>query len=544
MNKHQLTLYSRAWLCLLLWALPANARPPGPVLDLLASEQQAPVQAFPGALDKSFSGDGKLTSNFEGSEEATGVVLQKDGKIVVVGTAAEAGIVIARYLGGGGLDSAFGTGGKVTVPCGLYLGGSKVMLQPDGRIVVTASCSDQFLVARLLPGGALDCTFGDQGTVSTAVAEGFSVGVSSLALQADGKIVVLGSVFQDYSMALARFQPNGALDETFGVGGKLRYGEGAFQWLAVSDMAVQTDGKIVVAGGGYFGGISADSGLLRFLPNGTLDASFGNGGQVITDYTGFDYTDEGFQTVAFQPDGKIVAAGGSAHLDCADVDDCREVLNPAVVRYLPNGTLDQTFDGGDGIAIDPGFWGGVNDIAIQVNGSIVAALDDYWDFKLERFTANGRLDTSFGTWDSTLGTRTGRIAISFGTVGGHITAVAIEKTAGKVVLVGSINVTGYDADFALARVHAFTCRGYAATLIGTPQADLLKGTAGADVILGLGGDDRIFGLNGDDALCGGSGSDTLLAAADSISVTADRTPARARTRCMGARSSIMFRKAF
>ena len=160
--------------------------------------------------------------------------------------------------------------------------------------------------------GDLDASFGDDGTVLLDF-EGDTGG--AVAIQADGKIVVAGD------STLARFLPNGALDATFGGDGTVRFDFGSSSYDAASAVALQTDGKIVVAGWSEDSSRNYYFALARYLPNGTLDATFSGDGKVLTNFgsNGWNVA----QAVALQADGKIVVGGGFA-----------------LARYLPNGTLD------------------------------------------------------------------------------------------------------------------------------------------------------------------------------------------------------------
>ncbi len=160
-----------------------------------------------GNLDNSFNGNGKAL--IQGSGRA--VAIQPDGKIVVAGTSG-GDFIIARFNDNGSLDSGFGSGGRAFVDFGAPLDiANDVVLQPDGKILVAGS-GPQFDVARLQPNGALDTTFGNGGKAIADFDDGPEADV--LALQPDGKIIVAGSGFNNGRyLALARLQgdPPGAV---------------------------------------------------------------------------------------------------------------------------------------------------------------------------------------------------------------------------------------------------------------------------------------------------------------------------------------------
>jgi uncharacterized delta-60 repeat protein len=178
-------------------------------------------------------------------------------------------------------------------------------LQPDGKLVAAGqSCQVDlcdFALARYLPDGNLDPTFGVGGKVTTD----FELldDPNALILQPDGKLVAAAEIFDGSSsdFGLVRYLPNRSLDPTFGVGGKVRTDFGGFDLPAA--LIVQPDGKLVAAGSAF-----GDFALARYLPDGSLDSAFGLEGLVMT---GFDGDDQALDLVR-QPDGKLVAAGRAA----------------------------------------------------------------------------------------------------------------------------------------------------------------------------------------------------------------------------------------
>jgi uncharacterized delta-60 repeat protein len=455
-----------------------------------------------GDLDTSFGGDGTVLTDFESgsSDAAYDLAIQPDGKIVVAGNSyggfGGPDFALARYLPNGALDPSFGSYGSVHTD---FEGGSLdeayvLALRPDGKIVVAgySELSDRsvFALARYLPNGALDSGFGSHGTVHTDFGSGNAAFVLGLAVQPDGKIAVAGmstaSGSQDF--ALARYLPNGTLDATFNGDGTVLtdFGSGSRDWAYA--LALQPDGKIVVAGVSNASG-NDDFALARYLPNGTLDATFSGDGKVTTSFgsggAGIAYA------LALQPDGKIVVAGGA--YGSPDM---------ALARYLPNGTLDTTFNG-DGKVITS-FGSGSSALALalalQPNGKIVVAGFSDGDMALARYLPNGTLDTTFNG--------DGKVTTAIGS-SGIANALAIQPRDGRLVAAGSSIASG-SQDFALARYHAITCNGVVATRVGTAGHDTLIGTAGRDVIVGFDGDDTIHGLGGNDLLCGNAGNDTLI----------------------------------
>ncbi|MGE3912883.1 MAG: hypothetical protein AB7K36_26230 [Chloroflexota bacterium] len=295
-----------------------------------------------GALDATFGSGGVVTTDFGGDEGAAALVLQADGKLVVAGGSQQGAnaVLLVRYLPDGTLDPTFGSEGKVTTQFGSGSSAGALVLQPDGKFVVAGPAgtgsSYDFLLARYLPNGSLDSSFGNDGVVSTDF--GGSDVPRAVALQPNGKLIVAGYanlIGNASDFALARYQPNGALDATFGNGGKVITNFGGSD--SISDIVVQQDGKLVVAGNGGQGGPSVL--LARYLPNGTVDGAFGSGGKVSVNFG----LDSSVNDLLLQPDGKLVIAGSVHQINLPLPIQPRNLL---VARFLPSGSLDPTFAGG------------------------------------------------------------------------------------------------------------------------------------------------------------------------------------------------------
>ncbi len=200
--------------------------------------------------------------------------------------------------------------------------------QPDGKIVVVGVIgrgndvrSVNFGLVRYNPDGTIDTAFGTGGRVTTDFfdipTEVHRQASTSLVIQPDGKIVVAGAVageinafndfFTKYDFALARYNSDGGLDTTFGSGGKVITDVVANQSDAIGSLALQTDGKIVAAGITGNRTVKPGFALVRYNSNGGLDPAFGTNGKVITPIPNFG--DAGSYSLIVQPDGKIVAGG-------------------------------------------------------------------------------------------------------------------------------------------------------------------------------------------------------------------------------------------
>jgi uncharacterized delta-60 repeat protein len=400
-----------------------------------------PTTAAPGDLDLTFGGGtGKVTTDVNGiegeSDEANAVVIQRDGKIVVAGrshreSSSDFGVV--RYNPDGTLDTTFGANanGKVITSIGSgSSGGQSVALQSDGKIVVAGwAQSDEpakdndFVVVRYQTDGSLDPTFNATGKV-VADFEGMDDWANSIAIQPDGKIVAAGFSRNTANgtgsqFAVARYNADGSLDTTFSGDGKVNtaFGTGGRGGRGES-MALQTDGKIVVAG--WVGtSTSTNFAVARYNADGSLDSDFDGDGFVTTPIAP-QGQDEAYG-VALQRDGKIVVAGRSYTSGSSKI---------ALVRYDTNGSLDSSF-GGDGTVTtaistrgEVAFGVAVDDDDKLVVAGVVDIADQ--DIALLRYNADGTLDGNFGVG--------GIVTTDFSTYE-YALALALQDD-GKIVIVG------------------------------------------------------------------------------------------------------------
>src|SRR5215467_16259526 len=287
------------------------------ILAFVVSGQLA--QAVDGDLDPAFETDGKVLTDFDHSTDiANAVAIQADGKLIVVGTTYQNNdfstedFALARYNPDGTLDKTFGVGGKVQTDFpGLAAVASSVVIQPDGKIVVAGGAFPLFTflgnfeVVRYEPDGSLDSSFGKGGIVTTIFPEGSYA--FDVALQPDGKIIAAGTVFVDFDpgessntdFALARYNQDGTPDTTFGNGGQV-----STDFLGLEDdafpLSIPPDRKIVAVGSANNPASYYDFAAVRYLSNGAIDTTFGIAGKVSTDFdvAGFDRA----RSAALQPD--------------------------------------------------------------------------------------------------------------------------------------------------------------------------------------------------------------------------------------------------
>jgi uncharacterized delta-60 repeat protein len=256
-----------------------------------------------GSLDSTFDTDGIVTTPFDGNSAGYAVAIQSDGKIVVAGSCrSRIAIALARYNLNGSLDTTFDNDGKVMTPADAgYLWGYAIAIQPDGKILVAGKASLSFALARFNINGSLDTTFGSGGIVTTQIGV-LDAQANSVTLQSDGKILVAG--YSDYDFAIVRYDINGELDVTFDTDGIVITPVGVSSGQGHS-LAIQPDGSILVAGGSR-NGSHDDFTIVRYTVNGSLDTTFDSDGIV---YTSFGPEDSFIHSMALQSDGKIVVAG-------------------------------------------------------------------------------------------------------------------------------------------------------------------------------------------------------------------------------------------
>jgi uncharacterized delta-60 repeat protein len=406
-----------------------------------------PAAAPPGDLDPTFDGDGLVTTDFAGdTDQAFGMAIQGDGKIVAAGNAVVSGnydFALARYNTDGSLDSTFdGDGLVITDFAGETEVAHGVAIQGDGKIVAAGvafvSGTFDFALARYNTDGSLDTTFSGDGLVTTDFA-GDTDRAFGMAIQGDGKIVAAGfaGVSGTVDFALARYNTDGSLDTTFD-GDGLVITDFAGDAEVAYGVAIQGDGKIVAAGLAVVSGID-DFALARYNTDGSLDTTFSGDGLVTTDFAGS--TDRAFG-MAIQGDGKIVAAGFAFVSGTQDF---------ALARHNTDGSLDTTFSGDGLVTTDfAGSFDQVYAVAIQANGKILAAgcvrcFGGTDDFALARYNTDGSLDTTFSG--------DGKVTTDFAGGTDQAYAVAIQAN-GRIVAAGTAFVSGTNLDFALAR---YTC---------------------------------------------------------------------------------------
>ena len=294
-----------------------------------------------GSLDPSFGAAGLILTGFGGGEErADALIQQADGKLVAAGvtrigdSASPGNFALARYNQDGSLDPSFDSNGRVLTTFGADRDDVALALlqQPDGQLVAAGGTNGAFALVRYNPDGSLDTSFGNGGGVLTRF--GGAVTARALVRQPDGKLVAAGesSASGAPDFTLARYNPDGSLDTSFGVGGRVVTDFGGNSDDVAEELVLQPDGKLVAAGGSNAAG-RFDVALARYLPNGSLDATFGAGGLVRTDF-GSTFP-RAIIGLALQTDAKVVTAGRSDASGDADFALARHLLTDEQPRPPP-----------------------------------------------------------------------------------------------------------------------------------------------------------------------------------------------------------------
>lgn len=452
-----------------------------------------------GSPDSTFDQDGISTPDIGKDIRINSATLRSDGKILIVGETelvdpnAPFGknmeFLVAQVNTEGELDTGFNNTGSITTGFGvLYDRAACIVLQSDGKILVSG-CTDSgtdldFALMRFTSGGELDTTFGFAGYQKVSIGDGTDQALAA-ATTSDGSIILAGksSVSMDDYLSLAKFTPEGLVDGTFGINGKssLNLGTGND---AIQSIGIQSNGMIVVCGAAH-NGSNDDLLLARFDSDGNLDYGFGNisetpgyymlnhaladkgwamkimsddkiliAGETAKDWLIARFTENGIPDptftdglaaglvrinfagevdiaydLAIQPDGKIVVAGMRSSGSISDT---------TVIRLLPNGALDQSGFGTNGvtvISVSAGF-DEARAVALQANGQIVLGGlaqnlgSGYFDTFVARLDATGALDTSG------FGSPNGYVTASWGTENATIFDLAVHSNQ-------KILVTGY-----------------------------------------------------------------------------------------------------
>ena len=324
-----------------------------------------------GSLDYTFGVNGIVSMNFGGVWPRFNE-LQLDGKILVAGLyfdGANGYSSVLRFNQNGTIDSSFDFDGQTTI----LLNSTEnipgdLKVQNDGKILIAGTAKNgtsswNMIVIRLNTDGSIDSSFSFDG-VAKINAPGYNPTIYTMAIQADGKIVIGGTLEAGtlHKYVLIRFDSNGNIDNTFDADGIVN--SNLLNDNIFKSIAIQSDGKIVAAGTIQMSG-SKDFLTVRFNTDGSLDNNFGNNGISITD---FNLTDDSGNALSIQSDNKIIVVGAmySPLLPLS--------YNTIIARYNSNGVLDINF-GSSGKVISTTFESTTfaNSCALQADGRIVVS---------------------------------------------------------------------------------------------------------------------------------------------------------------------------
>jgi uncharacterized delta-60 repeat protein len=419
-----------------------------------------------GLLDQTFAAGGEATLAFPAPSNDVGqaTAIDHHGRLVIAGYSGDE-LAVARYNAHGTLDSSFGIGGKVAVR--LYnpnasggLTGTAVAVDAADRVVVTQGRdTGGFVVARLTAAGALDSSFGGAGRVIFGFG-GYNENASAVAIDAFGRIVVAGHSARVSSgdFAVARLTPDGTLDNSFNGNGKVLIDFGVDFFGSASAVAVDTSGRLIVAGYMNEGGSPGHFALARLTDLGALDTSF-DGDGIATVAFGVD---DGARSVAVDAQNRVVVAGPSYNGSNYDF---------ALARLTTSGALDSTFNG-DGMttfAFGPSD-DHANGVAVDSLGRVLVAGDTYngsqYVFALARLTTAGALDPGFDG--------DGQMTVPIGSNDGA-GGVAVDAQD-QIVAAGSSN-GGSNNRFAAVRLTAVGALDTTFGVGGRVATDFLAGSA-------------------------------------------------------------------
>lgn len=399
-------------------------------------------------VDLTFGVQGRVATPVgAGNAVAQAVAVQPDGKILAVGFAyngADNDFAVVRYNANGTLDSTFNGNGTILTPIGpsddeAY----SIAIQNDGKFILGGQSHNgvrgDIALARYNENGSLDQSFGDAGRAIIAATSGNSL-ARSVAVDPNGMIAVAGFGFNGPTndIVTVRLNPNGSPDTGFD--GETGNGNGVVVTAVGtgSDQAygvvIQPDGRIVV-GGFYNAAAGPDTVLARFETDGRLDTSFGENG--ISKHSFSQDADEAL-SMALAPDGRIVVAG------CIRFGPPNDFF---IARFLDDGAMDTAFGSNGSLSVPFSSTADIAlGVAVQPDGKVVAAgfgnNGANNDFAVVRTTANGEMDPTFGG--------DGTVLTMVGDATDVANGVAIAPDGG-IIAVG--RTVGFFANFGVVRYH-------------------------------------------------------------------------------------------
>ncbi len=413
-----------------------------------------------GQIENRFGSRGILVSDFQsGSHDTAGrIILESNGRILVSAKSHLTGIshgdaIVAAYTRAGAQDEGFAERGiyRLDVGAASVDFGQNIAIQSDNKALVVAFSNaggrgnDVFLL-RYTESGLLDETFGSHGIVKMNIQTDDLA--SDIKIQADGKIVIAGTAFVDrsYDIFVARYLTTGQLDMSFGMNGirttdvnDMNLNDGA------ASLALQADGKIIVAGGTHTG-VNNDLLVLRYTSQGALDPSFGINGiaRLAVETSSHEFAN----AVAIQADGKIIAAG---YVNGGSSNDM------LLYRLTPEGQPDTTFHSNGVVRTSVGMTSNeiINAIVLGADGSLFVAgecdRNGNRDFMVAKYDGHGSLDANFGIEGMVI-TRVSEFGLGLTTPNtADLANDLIIQGDGKLLAVGSAAGGGIGYNVALVR---------------------------------------------------------------------------------------------
>jgi uncharacterized delta-60 repeat protein len=459
--------------------------------------------AAPGDTDRSFGREGFVNLDTEAPARAYGedMAFGSGGMIYVLrsvescsgSSSCSLEHRVERFLSNGSVDRSYGAGGTSS---GLGVSTAKTPnlsaslgVGTDGRAVVAWIESGKLVLQRLGSSGAIDTSFGSAGTVKFDF--GFPLGRARVAVQADGRIVVAAEPEAGYAgdaVVVARFTATGALDPAFGGGAPVLTALGS----GFGGMSLSPAGALLLGGPRCCSSAGRAVHLVQIDASGAFQAGFGHEGQLFVD----DVTDAvSVGAVVVLPSGRIYVVGSGQHKGDA-----------FALRLLPGGKLDHSFGHG-GIAYMRRSHLNVAGAAVDRAGRLLVFGSSLRRLAVLRRLSDGRPDPSFaGGAIERLSSRGGTQAVAGGLQdGSKLVVLANAGECSRECPVPLNFLVRFIGGTATSR-----CAGHRATIVGTREDDELIGTRRRDVIVALAGDDLVRGRGGDDVICGGRGNDKLI----------------------------------
>ncbi|MDX2128336.1 MAG: T9SS type A sorting domain-containing protein [Chloroherpetonaceae bacterium] len=378
---------------LLLLLLSSRGMAQRRAIDHIGNSNKSFYESF---LDLSFGNNGVGYHQFGNNDRFYAVAVQADGKIVAVGETItgsfSSNLIVGRFLSNGEFDNSFGTGGKVFFNFGEQDIARDILIDIDGKILIAGKMNDKFGVLRLKPDGTLDSSFGSNGAVILNQSD-LTHEARSMAIQPDGKIVVAGGTptFLNEIFCVVRLTSKGDLDETFSSDGRAVYGFGGFDDVARKVLVHQVEGqlKITVIGSSTING-NADYAVVRFKEDGTLDESLAGTGALRFP---FENGNEFGRSAVILENGDLIIVGDVLSTTASRI---------GMMRLKPNGELNENFgNSGRKFLENNTNWSNFypqklrrNGNKLMIGGHVSGSFG--LDWFLYQINEDGNLDESFG----------------------------------------------------------------------------------------------------------------------------------------------------